>query len=161
MKWKKHATYKEIAKRYVRTKYGSCCIVFDGYDQGPSIKDHEHLRRVKKRCADIQLAESMKASVDQQTFLSNMKNKSQFITLLSHYLKADRQIVNNSTGDADTMIVTSALQFAAQGNTTTVVADDTDVLVLLMYHWKENMADVYFRRNRRRKACFYGKYVIS
>lgn len=95
--------------------------------------------------AAIQLAESMKASVDQQTFLSNMKNKSQFITLLSHYLKADGQIVNNSTGDADTMIVASALQFAAQGNTTTVVADDTDVLVLLMYHWKENMADVYFQ----------------
>ena len=25
-----------------------------------------------------------------------------------------------------------------------VVADDTDVLILLMYHWKESMADVYF-----------------
>ena len=24
------------------------------------------------------------------------------------------------------------------------VTDDTDVLVLLMYHWKQNMADVYF-----------------
>ena len=51
------------------------------------------MRRVQKKCADIQLAESMKASVDQQTFFSNMKNKSQFITLLSHYLKADGQIV--------------------------------------------------------------------
>ncbi len=25
-----------------------------------------------------------------------------------------------------------------------VVADDTDVLVLLMYHWKKNFADVFF-----------------
>ena len=163
VKWKKHATYKEIAENYVsyvHTKYGSCCIVFDGYDQGPSIKDHEHLRRVQKKCADIQLAESMKASVDQQTFLSNMKNKSQFITLLSHYLKADGQIVNNSTGDADTMIVASALQFAVQGNTTTVVADDTDVLVLLMYHWKENMEDVYFQsepKKSQKKGLFLWK----
>ena len=118
VKWTKHATYKETAKHYVsyvRTKYGSCCIVFDGYDQGPSINDHEHLRRLQKRCADIQLAESMTASVDQQTFLSNMKNKSQFITLLSHYLKADGHIVNNSTGDADTMIVASALQLLRKG----------------------------------------------
>ncbi len=153
MKWKKHCTYKEITKHYVnyvRTKYGSCCIVFDGYDQGPSIKDHEHVRRVHKACADIQLAESMRASVDQQIFLSNMKNKSQFITLLSHCLRADGHIVNDSTGDADTMIVASALQFASQGNATTVVADDTDVLILLMYHWKENMADVYFLSEARK-----------
>ena len=56
------------------------------------------------------------------------------------------------------MIVASALQFAVQGNTTTVVADDMDVLVLLMYHWKENMENVYTfslnQRNHRRKACF-------
>ncbi len=25
-----------------------------------------------------------------------------------------------------------------------VIADDTDVLILLMYHWKESMEDVYF-----------------
>ncbi len=163
VKWKKHSTYKEITKHYVnyvRTKYGSCCIVFDGYDQGPSIKDHEHVRRVHKACADIQLAESTRASVDQQIFLSNMKNKSQFITLLSHCLRADGQIVNNSTGDADTMVVASALQFASQGNATTVVADDTDVLILLMYHWKENMADVYFlseARNSQKKGLLVWK----
>ena len=90
----------------------------------------------RRVCADIQLAESMKASVDQQTFLSNMKIKSQFITLLSHYLKADGQIVNNSTGDADSCICSSICCAI------TVVADDTDVLVLLMYHWKENMEEI-------------------
>ena len=75
-------------------------------------------------------------------------------------MKADGQIVNNSTGDADTMIVASAPQFAAQGNTTTVVADDTDVLLLLMYHWKENMADVYFQcepKKSRKKGLFLWK----
>ena len=34
------------------------------------------------------------------------------------------------------MITQCALQYA--------VVDDTDVLVLLMYHWKQNMADIYF-----------------
>ena len=45
VKWQKKTTYKEIAiqyVKYVRTWYGDCCVVFDGYENGPSIKDHEH-----------------------------------------------------------------------------------------------------------------------
>ena len=57
-------------------------------------------------------------------------------------MEADGNIVHIPNGDADTMIVTCALQYASQ-NDVNVVADDTDVLVLLMYHWKPNMADVY------------------
>ncbi len=79
VKWAKKGTYQDIVKQYVsyvRVKYGTYCIVFDGYQEGPSIKDHEHQRRVKKACADIQLCESMKALVDKETFLSNERNKS-------------------------------------------------------------------------------------
>ncbi len=143
VKWAKKVTYKDIAMQYVRyvhAKYGNACIVFDGYDPGPSIKDHQI--RVGKTCADIQ---PMEAYVNQQTFLSNEKNKSQFISLLSHHLEANSQVVKQSTGNADTMIVACALQFAIEGNEVTVVADDTDILVLLMYHWKENMANIHFQ----------------
>ncbi len=42
------------------------------------------------------------------------------------------------------MIVACALEIANGGITVNVVADDTDVLILLMYHWKETMGDVYF-----------------
>ena len=48
--------YQEVAKQYasyVWGKYGESWVVFDGYEQGPSIKDHEHLRHVKMVCADI------------------------------------------------------------------------------------------------------------
>jgi len=69
-------------------------------------------------------------------------------------LEADGQIVYNSTGDADTLIVECALQFARQGRELSVVADDTDVLVLLMYHWNQNMADLYFHSVvKRSKKC--------
>ena len=50
-------------------------------------------------------------------------------------------MVHNCPGDADTVITQCALQYAAQRH---VVVDDTDVLVLLMHHWKQNMADIYF-----------------
>ena len=90
---------KKIAMQYVRhvqAKYGLACVIFDGYEQGPSLKDHEHQRRVTKTCADIQLSESMEARVEQQIFLANEHNKSQFITLLSHYLQENSQIVGQS-----------------------------------------------------------------
>ena len=112
VKWIKKGTYLDIVKQYVsyvRAKYGSCCIVFDGYRQGPSIKDHEHERRVKKACADVQRIESMEAHVNEEVFLSNEGNKVQFISLLRCYLQSDGQVVHNSTGDADTMIVANAL----------------------------------------------------
>ena len=51
---------------------------------------------------------------------------------------------HQSAGDVDTMIVACALQYAIQGTKVTVVANDTDVLILLMYHWKKEMADIYF-----------------
>ena len=137
IKWPKKATYRDVANiyvQYVQQHYGHSCIVFDGYMQGASIKDHEHQRRVIKTCAEIQLGEGMQAHNKQKVFLSNENNKLQFINFLSKYLQADGHSVQNSSGDADTMIVAHAMQYAVQGHKVNVVADDTDVLVLLMYH---------------------------
>ena len=60
-------------------------------------------------------------------------------------MEENSQVVCQSAGDADRMIVQRALQLAMEGNVVTVIADDTDILVLLMYHWKENMSDIYFQ----------------
>ena len=84
VKWAKKTTYHSIAMQYVsyvHSKYGGrCCICFDGYEQGPSIKDHEHQRRAKKTCADIKLSENMEAYyTNQEIFLANERNKRQFI----------------------------------------------------------------------------------
>ena len=93
----------------------------------------------------------MEAHNNQQVFLSN-KNKIQFISLLGHHLKANAQVVHNSSGDTDTMIVSCALQFATQGNYVIVVVDDDiDILVLLIHHWNPSMADVYFQSDAQKK----------
>jgi len=42
------------------------------------------------------------------------------------------------------MIVPSALKMGREEKEVNVVADDTDILILLMHHWSETMADVYF-----------------
>jgi len=89
------------------TSTGNCCVVFDSYKQGPSIKDHKYERRIKKTSADMQVSE-----VNQVVFLSNERNKDQFILLQSRSLKSDAQVVH---GDADTMIVTGAFIMAMEG----------------------------------------------
>ena len=57
IKWAKKVAYKDIVEQYVcyiRARYGgSSCIVFDGHGYGPSIKDHEQQRKIRKTCADI------------------------------------------------------------------------------------------------------------
>ena len=66
-------------------------------------------------------------------------------------MKANAQVVHKSPEDADTMIVSCALQFATQGNDVVVVANDTDILVLLIYHWNPSMTNVYFQSDAQKK----------
>ena len=58
----------------------------------------------------------------------------------------------SSTNIQETLIrqVYTALEYAALGTEVNLVADDTDVLVLLMLHWKENMTDVFFHSEARK-----------
>ena len=47
IRWKKNATYADVlgqCSSFLRTKYGMCCVLFDGYEYD-STKDHEHKRR--------------------------------------------------------------------------------------------------------------------
>ena len=57
-------------------------------------------------------------------------------------MRDDGQVVHQSNKDADTMNVQCAFQYAIEGNEVNVGADYTYALVLLMYHWKQNMASI-------------------
>lgn len=94
----------------------------------------------------------MEGLFNQHTFLfSNERDKSQFITLLNHYLQASNQIVHQSAGDTDTETVANSLQYAL-GTEVTVVVEDTDILVLLMYHWqKEMQIIIVYQKNKSHK----------
>ena len=144
VKWIKDRSYQSILEqytKYVRMKYGRSCIVFDGYDNGPYVKDHEHKRRTGKTSAFVNLENlDMIPTFNQEVFLKNDENKSQFISFLSNELRREGHDVRNSLGDADTQIVAAALEYAEYANKdVVVVAADTDVLVLLMFHWKNGM----------------------
>jgi len=154
VRWMKGLTYSQIAKQYVTyiaRHYGTCVtIVFDGYSSGPSTKDHEHLRRSTKTAATVNIDFDCLACSDQQSFLANEENKGAFLKLLTDQFLSNGHDVQQAPSDADTLIVRVALAAAAGGQHVTVVADDTDVLVLLVYHWIPSMAEVFMKREPRR-----------
>lgn len=77
-------------------------------------------------------------------FLGNQTNKQRFIMLLDNSLQANGFDTRHAVGDADCMIVQTTLD-NAQETDTVLVGDDTDLLVLLLYHVKSEHHKVYFK----------------
>jgi len=106
--WLAGGIYSEITQQYVnfvRKHYGHhCSIVFDGYGNGPSVKDHEHQRRALKSCPDVDVAEQKTAFKNQSLFLTNSQNKKLFVQMLLEKLREANYAVSQAVDDADTLI---------------------------------------------------------
>ena len=71
-------------------------------------------------------------------------NKQQFITLLDGHLRLYGCRTKHASADADLLIVQTAISTTDIGNKPTfLVADDTDILILLCYHWVRAPRGVY------------------
>ena len=55
------------------------------------------------------------------------------------------ETLEQSTDDADTMIVSAALKSALIRKTVTVFGNDTDLIVMLLHHWSEEMTNILVR----------------
>ena len=156
--WIKGMTFSEIGTLYVNyvTKhYGDATVVFDGYEDATT-KSSEHKRRTGNgpKCPDIEVVESNKVHFPQERLLSNPHNKTEIIALISTYLRNNDITVINCAGDADTEIVSTALEYSTNTDDrrVIVVADDTDIAVMLLYHWKETMMDIIFYQQRMNRG---------
>ena len=61
-------------------------------------------------------------------------------------------------GDAGVSIVKSGIGFAKVGRNVVAVAEDTDLLIFLMYHWKLRMEELIFgteRKEKKKSKWFY------
>ncbi len=130
------------------------CVVFDGYQSGPSTKDHEHVRRTGKAGAVAptrHVTADMKQIRQQESFLANVENKTAFINLLMTVFQKAGIKVRQAPGDADTEIVSVALQLAREGSSTVaVLAEDIDILALLLYHRQPTMQEILFFSEAKR-----------
>ena len=153
VQWGKDVTFRQLCKQYVnlvRSKFDQCSVVFDGYEAGPNTKDHEHCRRTVKNRGAVEFIsnEETKVKANQEAFLSNEKNKVRFLKILSEFLIAHRQTVRNYKEDADTEIVTCVIDFAEHCDVS-VVSDDTDVALLLLFHWKPLLHEITFTSEKK------------
>ena len=133
--WTKPSTYDEVCQNYVqyiiRHYKRDAQVIFDGYDQQLSTKSIEHARRASKKVsASILMDGSMPTTTSQADFLGNVKNKGRLIKLLTHHLMTAGIDVQQARSDADSMIISSALNVSDKP--TVVVATDTDLLVALI-----------------------------
>ncbi len=151
IKWIRGATIKTIVTayvKYVRVHFKDSTVVFDGYGEEASLKDHEHLRRMagKKVSQDLRVTPELTISCDREVFLENEKNKGALIMIMSAEMANQNILVCQAKNDADTLIVKTAMDLVTSVNTpVVVVAQDTDILVLLCYHRPSNCSNLYLQ----------------
>ena len=161
IKWTSGSTIKTIVTTYVnyiRAKFKDSTVVFDGYGDEPSLKDHEHMRRMtgKKNSPDLRVTPELTISCDREVFLANEKNKQDLIMIMSIEMENHNIVVYQAKEDGDTIIVKTAIDLVRSVNTpVVVVAQDTDILVLLCYHRPNNCSNLYL------KSDADGLYEIS
>ena len=146
VKWHINTTYKDICAsyvKYVQSHYGQSIIVFDGYENPESTKRFEQQRRYEKsKCPEFVFDENMKATVTQEQFLSNDKNKIRLISILKTFFEKAGCAVYIAEDDADLLIINKAIQKSSNIQVT-VVGEDVDLLVLLIALTPENK-NIYF-----------------
>ena len=144
--WKRGSSFFEILCKYteyVKNRYPNVTVVFDGYETA-STKDMTHRRRNKgKQGVTAAFTKDMKLAVSKEVFLSNKKNKQKFIHMLGNELQMNGCSIFHEKADADYSIVQKTIQYT-DTQAAVLVGDDTDLLILLLYHAGNLGHKVYF-----------------
>lgn len=92
---------------------------------------------------DVQLRGSMVATWATTVFPDESMEEKSVHLFLKDALQADGHDVQQAENDAGTMIVACVLELCRE-DLTVVVSDDTDVLVLMVHHFSEDMKALSF-----------------
>ena len=113
--WTIGHTFAQICQAYVtyiKKRYGNCpTIVFDGGYDAASTKDAAHVRRAKVRIEKtVRLHLNNQFSMSKSNFLLSKGNKQNLRVMLGDELTETGITVNHASGDADILIVQSAIK---------------------------------------------------
>ena len=160
--WVKGKTYYEVCNNYVDyviKHYGEgTTVVFDGYDDKASTKDSTHVRRTKgKQGISVHFTGEMKLNMKKNEFLTNLKNKQRFLEMLVITMNQANLHAIQSSGDADLLIVQTAIELAVT-RPAVVIGEDTDLLILLLHHVKPDCNDIFFTSEQKSRARCPAKF---
>ena len=148
MTWQPNSTFDFICESYVKyvtTRFGKASVVFDGYDNGPSTKGMAHLKRSRgKQCPVVEFTGTTKLTRKKEEFLQNCTNKQRIILAIGEKLSSAGCSVQHASADADVLIATTAIH-SARTQLTCLIGNDTDLLILLLYHVTATHKGLYFR----------------
>lgn len=151
--WPLNQTYEHIYKLYMdyieRHYSKNCTVVFDGYDL-EDIKQCERDRRKVALVGDIMIVDDSSVTTTKEKFISNDKNKEKFIEHLATYLNANEIATKTAKGDADVLIVSTAVKQLTKNSEemVVVVGNDTDLLVLILMRTPTDKNIFYFKPGR-------------
>ena len=135
----------EIYSGYVLQKYGrATTIVFDGYDVVSTKSMMQERRTAGKVGATVSFTDDMKIPMKKDIFLANKKNKQAFVIQLASFLQKQGFETLNADGDADVLIVKTAVE-SANTEDTILVGDDTELLILLAHYVRVDAHRLYMR----------------
>ncbi|CAH2009827.1 unnamed protein product [Acanthoscelides obtectus] len=164
--WPHSKTYRAIFdmyKNFLVQRFGrSVIIVFDGYeDEHIGVKSYERDRRQERNCGvDVEIEPDNLVPLNQRTFLSNVKNKAQFVYHLGQTLATYEGFsftVIHAKEDADVEIVRTALKthnelFRHGKSQVIVVGSDVDLLILLIGLTPTSESMYYYKMGQGGKA---------
>ena len=96
------------------------------------------------RCAPtaVHFTSDLRLQIKKEKFLANRENKQRFINVLSKELEKAGCCCFQASEDADLMIVKTALNSSNKIDTI-LTGEDTDLLVLLCYHFRQEPFGVF------------------
>ena len=122
-------------------------VVFDGYNN-ISTKYSTHERRTKGISSPrVQISSEIQFKLVKALFFPNIENIQSFINFLSERMTKNGIQTIHSDGDADLLIAQTAVNKALI-NTTHVIAEDTDILVLILHHIRINTVGLFFKSDK-------------
>jgi len=142
VKWEQGHTWQEIADsylsyiQYLGKHTQKITVVFDGYNNSP--KDHDHIKRTKNSCCDVQIQPIMMHSIPRAKFLDNTHIKNGIIHLLSSAFQKHQISVELCDNDADTWIVKAALA-AAKDDSVNFMNDCYVDFISLFFRYGQKM----------------------
>lgn len=146
--WSRGQNFESICNvyvQYVKSRYGKATIVFDGYEDGPAIKDATHCRRTgSSRGPDVVFTGETSLKMKKNEFLCNKVNKQRFLNMLSSFLEKAGCTTIHAKGDADILIAKTAVESSKVVNTV-LIGDDTDLLILLCYYGDAVEKELYLK----------------
>ena len=111
-----------------------------------------HVRRTKgKQGIVVHFTGEMRLNMKKTDFLTNLDNKQRFLEMLVIEINEAKLQAIQSCGDADVLIVQTAIQSAVT-RPTVVIREDTDLLILLLHHVNQDCHRIFFTSEQKSRS---------